>query len=354
METCLKSLLLVCSVGLSLGACKTSTSQGPTIEHCRQAYQRGDVLEAYTVLKSLDLENQPKPADYHLLIDDVTEAVEYLIEQWLHSGDQLLAEGDLRGALRYYRDISQRLKDDDPLGLKAAEKAGQVEAQIASVERQIEQTAQAASTAFLAGDYEEARLKLLQVREQVREHGLDYNLDSERLLAECDRRLPSQEIELSQPAAPGEIAPEVAETAPVRRSRLRHPPRRRRVRPDVKPAETKPSEVDALFTRAGRLQARGDILGAVTTLRKILAIQPSHSGAKAAMRALKPEREALVARWMKKASEHFAREELDKAAPFWRKVLKIDPDNLRAKEGLQMFRHLEEIKSKQEQSGGSD
>ena len=40
----------------------------------------------------------------------------------------------------------------------------------------------------------------------------------------------------------------------------------------------------------------------------------------------------------------FAAQDLERAAPYFRRALKLEPDNLRAKEAMQMYENLVKIK----------
>ena len=66
-----------------------------------------------------------------------------------------------------------------------------------------------------------------------------------------------------------------------------------------------------------------------------------------ALEKLEPVRKRLLDDELKKAGEHFAKENLEKAAPHYQRALLLDPGNIRAKEGLQMYRRLKELKNKQ-------
>ena len=114
------------------------------------------------------------------------------------------------------------------------------------------------------------------------------------------------------------------------------------------PAITDEEEVyRGLLRQGGRYQASKMYLEAILTYRKVLELYPEQSEAARALQKLEPARKRLLDDELKKAGEYFAKENLEKAAPHYQRVLLLDPGNIRAKEGLQMYHRLKELKNKQ-------
>lgn len=78
--------------------------------------------------------------------------------------------------------------------------------------------------------------------------------------------------------------------------------------------------------------------------REVLALDAGNREARAALEELEPKRKQLIKEFLERADQHFARQELERAAPFYQQVLRLDPGNQRAREGLEMHRRMEELK----------
>ncbi len=346
---------LFCCFGLS--ACVTSGSLRSEFVRGKQAYQSGRVLASYRILHGMDMSGKVPPKEFYKVMDEVNKAAEYLMAQWLEEGQRSVEEGDLPRALGYYEDLLLTLPSTDPLRGKLEEKAEPIRKQIATLRSDIQVILEQAHTSFLAGKIEEARLRLIDAREQSYKSRLDFPMEQERLLAECDRRLPAPVVELSEVEAPGPSESKVdiaklakaAKKKATRRRRPRRRPKPRR-RPEVpRVANVTPSvdnEVAGLMKEAEKLNKKRHWTDAIVAYRRVLRKDSDHQGAKKALRQLEPVRKKLLAEWTKEAAEYFAKEQLDKAAPLYRRILRIDPGNLRAKEGLQMFKRLNELKGK--------
>ncbi|MBW2703570.1 MAG: hypothetical protein JRF33_22355 [Deltaproteobacteria bacterium] len=342
---------LLCCFGLS--ACVTSGSLRSEFERGKQAYQSGRVLASYRILHGMDMSGKVPPKEFYKVMDEVNKATEYLMAQWLEEGQRSVEEGDLSRALGYYEDLLLTLPSGDPLRGKLEEKAAPIRKQIEDLRSEILTILEQAHASFLAGKIEEARLRLIDAREQSYKHRLDFPMEQERLLAECDRRLPAPVVELSEVEAPGPVESKVdiaklTKVAKKKRARRRRPRRRPkpRRRPDVPRATAVDNEVAGLMKEADKLKKKRHWADAIVAYRRVLRKDSDHQDAKKALRQLESVRKKLLAAWTKEAEEYFAKERLDKAAPLYRRILKIDPGNLRAKEGLQMFKRLKELKGK--------
>ena len=137
-------------------------------------------------------------------------------------------------------------------------------------------------------------------------------------------------------------------------AKKRRKPRRKKVaRHRAKEApiagtEAENSEIDRLLKRGRAHVKKHQYVNAIITFNKVLAISPDHPDAVKALDELEPYRKQLIADRMKKANNYFAQEDLEKAAPLYQQVLNLDPDNIRAKEGLQMYRQLKKLKKEQQ------
>jgi tetratricopeptide (TPR) repeat protein len=326
------------------GSCATTSADVKgNLRAGEEAFQRGDVLEAYRLLRNPALTRETLPLRYSTLLRQVTEAAEYLIERWLEKGDFWLAQGNFSKALSYYQDIADQLPETDPFRMKLMEKARELEVRIEDVRKEVEALVEKGLEDFKASKFEQARQKLVEARWKAVEHSLSFTMRYQRIIEECKRQLP-EELEDSGDMQDDEIAPdEKKEEKLTRKSRRRHVLRKRKG-PD-KPDE---EEVYRSLLRQGhRYHARKMYLEAILTFRKVLEMYPEQTEASKALEKLEPIRKQLLDEEMRKAGEYFAKENLEEAVPHYQRVLLLDPGNIRAKEGLQMYHRLRELKDRQ-------
>jgi tetratricopeptide (TPR) repeat protein len=326
---------------LTLGCAAGSTNIQENLRAGEEAFGRGEVLKAYRLLRDPALmQGNPSPR-YSALLKQVTEAAEYLIERWLEKGDFWLAQGNFAKALSYYRDITEQLPPNDPFRAKLMEKTRELESRIESIRREVEALVEQGLEDFAASRFQQAKEKLVEARWKAVEHNLPFTMRYQRLIEECQRRLPENldvvaDIEVELPEA---------ETG----GKLKRKPRRRRAVPKRRPTvKTDEEEIyRGLLKRGHRYRVTKKYLEAILTYRKVLELYPEQSEAARALEKLEPARKRLVNHELKKAGEYFAKENLEKAAPHYQRVLLLDPGNIRAQEGLQMYRRLKELKKKQ-------
>ncbi|HOX44789.1 MAG TPA: tetratricopeptide repeat protein [Myxococcota bacterium] len=343
--------------------CASGPSPRELFDAARRDYQLGEVLSAYRTLKPLKLDETIPDGEYDALLREVAEATQFQVETFLARADESFSEGDILRAVAYYRDLLSQLPETDGLHRAVSSKATPVLERVQGVMREADELVAQAREAFSAGRVDDARQKLEEARWQLLEASLEVPMTLERLLDECERRLPGEVEELAQaedaalspgaggPRDPGQTRPPAAKR---RRPTYRPRPAPRRRTPAPAEVAEAPALVDPLETQAAALLAegqalakKGETVGAIVALRKVLRIRPSHQAAKKALAELEPARRKLVDEWMAKATELFAKERLEEAAPYYDRVLQIDPDNIRAREGRQMNQRLQELKARQ-------
>ena len=325
---------------LIAGCAGTASGVKENLRAGEEAFGRGDVLEAYRLLRDPALMQAALPPRYSTLLKQVTEAAEYLIERWLEKGDFWLAQGNFSKALSYYRDIAERLPRNDPFRTKLMEKAAELELKLESVRKEVEALVEEGLNEFKASNFKPAQQKLVEARWKAVEHNLPFTMRYQRLIEECQRRLPEE--------------PEVSEVADIlpaedHGGKSKYKARRRRtMRKRKAPEKTDEEEIyRGLLRRANRYQARKRYLEAILTYRKVLELYPEQSEAALALEKLESTRKRLVDEALKKAGEYYAKENLEKAAPHYQQALLLDPGNIRAQEGLQMYHRLKELRKKQ-------
>ena len=99
-----------------------------------------------------------------------------------------------------------------------------------------------------------------------------------------------------------------------------------------------------LVDKARDFKKKGMLYEAIVTLEEAHAKDPDSPAVKLGLDGLEDDRSRLVDGYLEVADRYFAKQELESAVPYFRRVLRLEPDNLRAKEAVQMYHNLEKIK----------
>jgi tetratricopeptide (TPR) repeat protein len=304
-----------------------------------KAFQEGDVFGSYRLLRSEDVTQTGRlPTGYTELLQQVTQATEYLIERWLEKGDAWAKQGNLIQSLRYYSDLARSLPPGDPLRAKFQKKAIELDFALDSFRYTRDQLLIQAQKEISQGQYASARAHLIAAREQAQKVNLAFAVRNERLLEECNRRLPPQPDPQTKAVEPAPRVEKPGEGAAAAETP------ERKVSPEPATAVVHEDPVRVFLNKARGHMQRKEFPEAILAVRKVLSIAPLNVEAADLMQKLEPAQKELVSDYMKKASAFSAKEDLESAVPFYRKVLELEPDNLRAKEGLQMYERLKKLK----------
>ncbi len=347
--------LLAGMILLSGSACVTSSQRARSAYlKGKMEFEKGNVLDAYRTLDGPRPDKVALGLGYTKLLRKVTRAAEYLIEQWLQKGDFWAKQGNLPKAYKYYSDIAGNLPDRDPLRRKLLGKARLLGERLSYLKKSISDLVKQGRDDFRRSRVKEARAKLLEARWMALENNLSFDIGVERLIEECNRRAPSEfDLALSNEPEVGVVSPLQSAlkipSAPRKSRKTPSKTKRPTTRPSSPPADilARSVQVKEMLQQVRDHMRTRKFVKAITLLNKALAIDPENREAKAFFIRLAPIRKQLVCDLMKKANDYFAREELGKAKPFYQRVLQIDPNNIRAKEGLQMYRRLKELRERE-------
>lgn len=105
-----------------------------------------------------------------------------------------------------------------------------------------------------------------------------------------------------------------------------------------------------LVDKARDFKKKGMLYEAIVTLEEAHAKDPDSPAVKLGLDGLEDDRARLVDGYLEVADRYFAKQELEAAVPYFRRVLRLEPDNLRAKEAVQMYQNLERIKQERTQA----
>ncbi len=361
-----KKYILTCFIGLTFFAFSCSSYSSilkKKMDESRKALGKGDVLMAYALLKTRtgeEIYRVPTSlrARYEKLNSEVTSALEYLIEKWLSRAEDSFAKGDISNALKYYDDLLKNLPPGDEVRKVIEKESEPVRKKQASIRKEYVQLLSIARRKFASGDYSAARDSILLAQAKASKWNLELPLESQRLLEECKRRLPGVEkpegesredvsVSAALPPSPPKHGDEAHKVSLKDRIRRRQHLKKRRAAPKKQQGSSILDKAEKSYRTGLMLEKKGDTEKALMAFLRTSKLNPGHKGAMAALRRLEPVRKKLVEKWLKTASEFFAKEDLKSAAPYYKKVLHLDPGNLRAKEGLQMYLRLKQLKKKQ-------
>ncbi|MBI3179767.1 MAG: hypothetical protein HYZ27_08905 [Deltaproteobacteria bacterium] len=306
----------------------------PDLVEAERAYTLGDPFAAAGLVPDLAA-SDPQRARAEELRDTARAAIEVLTHDWLDKARGLLDKRQYYAA----RIRVQYLLDDFPL-----DSAARAEAE--ALQREIER------------DEETARNEVEDLEGLAKEHLLRNDIaaaiDTLRRAEALARKIdPHEALRFEQTIAAAELRLEGSSVA--RRGRL--PPRKKPAEPGlaatetpvetVSPADTaKLAVIQELLKAADRHEKRKAYYEAILAYEKVLAPDhdPTHATAKTALAALESKRKALIQEYMDRANALFLKQDLAGAAPYYRKVRDLDPNNEEAREGLRMYENLERIR----------
>ena len=95
---------------------------------------------------------------------------------------------------------------------------------------------------------------------------------------------------------------------------------------------------------AGSRDADPQTTGPAAEVRTLMTRAVARISPDATLRELATKKKQLIREYLDKANQFFQRQNLSAAAPYYRRVLVLDPENKRASEGLRMHENLERIR----------
>lgn len=295
---------------------------------------QGDPVEALALLTPLTEDPKVGPYAQELCVAARGE-IDAMVDQWLRDVDGRIADGLVRSAearLAYMRDhwpltAAQRVE------LK--QRWDQAATLMPQVRDKLQADLEAAQDAMLQNKFDDAARTLREARSMAWDLNEEQALSLERMLASAVHR--KNRLEAQNPSK--------KDRRRVRRVRRRGG-RDREAAPATSPApavSSTPDEVQALLKEAARQRQRQAHFESIVAYRQVLAKDANNIEAKGALRALEAKRVALVRSYLQKANRFFLRQDLAAAAPYYERVLMLDPTNEKAREGVRMHENLRRI-----------
>lgn len=309
-----------------------------TVTDGELALTLGDPVRAIAILDSISRGN-PTYAYAQELLQDARAEKDVVVEAWLEEIDTLTTIGRFRTA----RARCDYLLEHFPLNDAQQEEVGKRIQAVAKAEEEARErlaaAEQQARDLLLSNDLQSALVTLRGARDIAWEIDRERALEWERVIALTDRRY--------QDALAEGLIKKHQET---RTATKRRRPRTTSPAPVTPPPDqeelTKKQELQTLLQEAASHVERQAHFQAIQTYESVLRKDPQNAQAAKALKALAPRRDQLVQEYLAKADQHFLRQDLEGAVPFYQKVLYLQPNHKRAVEGLRMHENLQKIKTK--------
>lgn len=319
------------------------------LPEAERAYNLGDPVRAVRLLEQIGPEN-PQHERASALLAQAREDVEIIEADWLETLDRLIYDRNFRAARARGRYLLQRFPLSAERRSLVESRLQRVNAGVDAARQEIEDLRAVADDQLMRLDHAGALRTLREAAALARRFNYADSLEIERVIDAAQLRA-------------GELAADTVASA--KGSRRPTKPKRRSSAAADKPetnggsdaasdaaaAAATSKKVQQLLKDAARHQRRRRYYEAIVAYERVLSeFDAANETAKNALQALASNREALIREYLARANRQFVKQDLAGAAPFFKKVLVLDPDNQEAKEGLQMYDNLQRIRDQREKA----
>lgn len=337
------------------------------LDRSEEHYSRGELRQAELLLKSIHVEDEAHAYALKLL-ELIREERDAIYEYWHTRAEQQLGKGRVGQAYLYFNQARALLLDvQDQRYVAVKERIDELDAGLDQASAEISTLLSQAQTLLESGEPDKAlelfrgaasaHRALVTTQEDMQLLELRY-LASYRMARERDepkaqaratrrKRRGTRRARLRKEAAAALATEEAVEAAMLEMSEptTEIAPRgaARERRRDRGGEQEHASTSEALKAAEAR-EAKEDFYEAIVLYQEVLRDEPDNSAARAALVRLAPRREALIESYHETAGRYFIRQQLEKAVPWFRKILVLEPANARALQGLQMYENLQRIK----------
>lgn len=308
----------------------------------------GDPVRAMAILRAVPAEDSTYSYAQELL-EDAKADTGAVIQDWLREVDTLIAVNRYRAARARCEYLLEKFPLDDKTQESVKERLAAVERAAEEAKTQLDDAEKQARDLLLSNDMASALVTL--------RGGLDlaWELDASRALA-WERIIALTNMRYQEAIAEGR-ANKPSETI-VRRRRRRKPSiASASASAPAAPAEPAPpppdpeelkrkQEIASLLAEAAQAVERSAHFRAIQAYEKVIAMEAQNPKALKALAALGPKRGELIEEYLSKANQHYVRQDLEGAVPYYKKVLALDPNHKGALEGLRMHENLQKIKGR--------
>jgi hypothetical protein len=309
-------------------------------EEAQDANAKNDFIGAYAYAMKVPADSADS-SKAKALVQQILPRVEKLQARYVQKADDAAALGFAAKAVEYYTSVLQNTPvsaNDKPALEKKLHAASD---QVAKLKKEYEEKLRSARDALVRGDALDAYRALTRASDIAEDQNFPWTF------------VEDQELELAKAELPANQRSSIQKHASMKKKRRATTAAPKEEEAIVGAVDTFASQeqeisrlksVRDLVERARDYKKRGMTYEAVVTLEEARKKDPDSGAVKLLLEGLEEERVRLVEEYLEIADRNFAKQDLEAAVPYFRRVLRLESDNLRAKEAIQMFQNLEKIK----------
>ncbi len=299
----------------------------------------GEPVRAIRILQAVPEGDGSYPYAQELL-SVAKQDLEDVVNAWLEDIDTLVAVGQIRTARSRTNYLLAHFPLEGVNELLVVKRQQQIESKTKEAQGELRETEKQARDLLLANELESAIETLKDGR------ALAWEVDSDRAL-KWEQMIAATEAHFRTAIEEGSMSRAASEAKARRVFRRRKSGGSAASAPEaVAPPPPDPRQHQALeLVHKGKdAKAKKDYFEAIKSYEAALKLWPSSNEANSALKSLAPARKKLVNDFLAKANQHFLRQDLKAAFPYFKKVLVLEPDQKRALEGIRMYENRERIR----------
>ncbi len=297
--------------------------------------RQGSVAEAWALVRSVP-EYAHDAARAKAILRELLPMISQLTERLRRKAEEAEAEGLAAKAVRIYSEIQQRLAPIGELGINVEKRLEAARARLAELRVLYQQKINSAAERLAKGDAAEAYRQLERASELAEDQGFEWTFEHEQRLELARLQTPLAQRAASQQREQKRTRVVSASAAAVA-ARTEHIATHAEETARLK-------SVQALVDKSHDLRRRGHIVDAVLALLDAQRKEPTNAAVLAALSDIESDRLRLIDQSLETADRLFTEQKLDKAVIHYRMILRLEPDNLRAREAIRMYENLEQIR----------
>jgi tetratricopeptide (TPR) repeat protein len=311
---------------------------GEELIEAAQAYNVGNPVRAVQILETLS-ESDSQYAEAQELLAKARADVDAIASDWLAKIDGFEAKGQFRMA----RARGLYILDHFPVGptmrIEIDKRFARIKDGVAEARNEIRALKMQAADQLLRHDFVGGLRTLRRAETIARKFDFREALELEQQMAAAEFRFAQER--------PPEVSEAVADKAHKSRSssRRRRGDKSSNGKSTAEPVESPHArEVQELVRAGNRHRKKGAYYQALLAYDRAHELDPENKSVRTALDSLKARRRDLIKEYLSKANEHFLKQDLEGAVPYFLKIQKLDPTNEDAIEGIKMHDNLARIR----------
>jgi tetratricopeptide (TPR) repeat protein len=305
------------------------------------AHQAANFVDAYALARNVPASHAAAAAATKLA-EQLAPRVEKLQQRLLQKAEDAVLLGFVSRGLTIYQELLARFA-------LAPERRAEVEKQISEATEQLqklrveyENKLRSAKLSLKKGDTFDAYRAYARAADIAEDQGFPWTFVEEQQLELARSELP----ETKKNGASGRSL----STRKKRRATSAQPKEEEAIIGAVDSFATTEREISRLKSerdlveRARNYRKQGNLYEALVALEEAKRKHPESPVVKLLIEELEEERARLIDEYLEVADRYFAKQDLDSAMPYFKRIRKLEPENIRANEAIKMHQNLEAIK----------